>query len=273
MIASLAQFLIRLQCYNLSGSFLTIASKFVGRGCNISYNREGYWRHRQADWVVNEAFPNIRIDVEELRRVNDEVYFHSYRPGTNDTCIDLGAGIGTECISMSKMVGPNGRVYAIEASPLVYKILNSNILENKLENVSSFNVAIADRNGKIRISDEPNEHISNSVWTNQGVEVDALTIDDFIDRLGAGTIDFLKVNIEGAEKLMISRFKNIEKVRHVAISCHDFLGRRTGDPQLFTRDLVTAFLKENDFRIQSRNTGVDYVDDWIYGVNPRFTTP
>jgi len=261
-----------MQCYNLSGSFLTIASKFVGRGCHISYNKKGYWRHRQDSWVINEAFPNIRMDVEVIRQFNNDVYFHSYRPRENDTCIDVGAGIGTECIALSSMVGPNGRIHAIEASPFVYKILDSNILENKLENVSAYNVAIADRKGKIRISEEPDEHISNSVWTDQGVEIDALTIDDFIDSLGVDTIDFLKVNIEGAEKLMISRFKNIDKVRHVAISCHDFLGRRSGDLQFFTRDLVTAFLKENDFNIESRSTGVDYIDDWIYGVNRRVET-
>lgn len=271
MIASLARFLIRLQCYNLSGSFLGMASKFVGSSCKITYDRNGYWKHSRADWVVNEAFPNIRMDMEEIRGFNDEVYFHSYRPGENDTCIDVGAGIGTECIEMSRMIGPGGRVYAIEASPFVYKILNSNVLDNKLANVSIYNLAIADNNGKLMIGDEPDQHISNSILTGRGIEIDAMTMDDFITRNGIRTIDYLKVNIEGAEKLLINKFENISNTRHVAISCHDFLTKRTGDPQFTSKEKVTAFLTDHGFRIESRNTGVDYMDDWIYGINPRFT--
>lgn len=269
MIASFARLLVRMQCYNLSGSFLTLASKIIGGGCRITYNKNGYWRHAKGDWIVNEAFPNIRMDMDGIRKFNNEVYFRRYQPRANDVCIDVGAGIGTECISMSRAVGPQGKVFAIEASPFVYNMLTSNVLDNQLENVHTYNLAIADKQGKMRISDVSEDHISNSLWGGEGAEIDTLTMDQFVEMTNIERIDFLKVNIEGAEKLLIRQFDRITAVRNVAISCHDFLGKRTGDPNFFTRDQVTAFLVNQGFSIESANTGVDYIDDWIYGVSAK----
>lgn len=268
MVSSVARWLVRMQCYNLSGSFLTLASKIIGEGFRISYNKEGYWRHSKAGLVVNEAFPNIRMNTEHIRK-EAAISFAGYRPREKDICIDIGAGIGTECIFTSGWIGPAGRIFAVEASPLTFKILNANILENNLQNVTCFNLAISDNDGKIRISDNPDNHLVNNIWSAKGAEVDAVTMDHFIASLGVKDIDFLRVNIEGAEKLMIARFNDISNVRHVAIACHDFLTRRTGDPQFTSKAQVSDFLIAHDFEIHSSATGVDYVDDWVYGVNKR----
>jgi hypothetical protein len=92
-------------------------------------------------------------------------------------------------------------------------------------------------------------------------------MDDFIADNKIEQIVFLKVNIEGAERLLIRRFTAISRVRHIAISCHDFLGKRMNDDSLFTKQEVSEFLLKNSFDICSQQTGVDYIDDWIYGVN------
>jgi FkbM family methyltransferase len=269
MVSSFARWLVRMQCYNLSGNFLSMVSKIIGKGFKITYNKEGFWRYSKGDFVINEAFPDVRMDDEYIRK-EVEISFYGYRPAENDVCIDIGAGIGTECISTSKMIGPKGKLFAVEASPFVFKILKANILENSLTNVSPFNLAIGDQNGKIKIGDDPNNHIVNNIWNKTGTDVDARTMDDFFDSLGVKKADFLRVNIEGAEKLLISKFANISNIRHVAIACHDFLTKRTGDPQFTTKEKVRAFLASHDFLIESRNTGVDYVDDWVFGVNKKF---
>jgi FkbM family methyltransferase len=271
MVSSFARWLVRMQCYNLSGTFLSIASKIIGKGFRITYNKDGFWRHAKGDMVINEAFPNIRMDPGHIRK-EVQISFYDYEPKEKDICIDIGAGIGTECISTSKMIGPLGRIYAVEASPFIYKILETNVLENSLNNVSCYNLAIGDQNGKIKISDNLNDHIVNNIWGSEGVDVDARTMDDFISFLGLKEIDFLRVNIEGAEKLLISKFANISNTRRVAIACHDFLTRRSGDPQFTTKKKVSDFLTSNDFLIKSSNTGVDYIDDWVYGVNKKFLT-
>ena len=78
-------------------------------------------------------------------------------------------------------------------------------------------------------------------------------------------VDFLKVNIEGAELEVIKSFNKIDIVKNVAISCHDFLGARTGDVSLYTKDLVTDFLIEHGFTVATLNTPYDYANDWVFG--------
>jgi FkbM family methyltransferase len=258
-----------MQCYNLSGAFLSLSSKIIGTGCKISYNREGYWRHRKGDIIINESFPNIRLDIGYVRK-EVETSFIDYKPMKNDICVDIGAGIGAECIWTSGWIGEGGKVFAVEASPVTFKILKANVLDNGLTNVFCHHLAISDKDGKIRISDDPDNHIANHIWSGEGAEVDALTMDHFIASLDKKEIDFLRVNIEGAEKLLIAQFSSIVNVRHVAIACHDFLTRRTGDPRFTSKADVAGFLKANGFEIRSSTSGVDYIDDWIYGINTRF---
>ncbi len=245
----------------------------AGKGCRISYDKKGFWKHKQKGWIINEAFPNIRLDIAELTRFMDDVYFVDYKPVNGDVCIDVGAGIGTETICLSKIVGSSGRVYAIEASPFTFEILNCNVRDNQLPNVECFNLAIADHNGQLKIGDDTNDHISNSVLnTKEGVLVDALTMDEFLERNKIDHISYLKVNIEGAEQFLIRKFNAISTVKYAAISCHDFLGKRLSDNSFFTKEAVLKFLHANDFSTMSKNTGIDYVDDWIYAKNNRYSS-
>jgi FkbM family methyltransferase len=266
MVSSFARWLIRMQCYNLSDYFLTTASKIIGKGFKITYNKNGYWQHTSKGTVINESYPNIRMDLDHINK-EVEISFYGYRPGPNDACIDIGAGIGTECLTTSRLIGPAGRVFAVEASPITFNVLKANVLENSLPNVTCYNLAIGAQNGKIKISSNADNHLVNHIWSQEGVDVDMVTMDDFVRLTGSERIDFLRVNIEGAEKLLISKFESISRIRHVAIACHDFLTRRTGDPQFTSKEKVAAFLVANNFQIQSRDTGIDYIDDWIYGTN------
>ena len=66
------------------------------------------------------------------------------------------------------------------------------------------------------------------------------------------------------------KFDRIKDVKNLAISSHDILCNRTGDQSYFTKDLITEFLKKNNFKYYNRNTCVDYIDGWIYAVNKQF---
>ncbi len=71
------------------------------------------------------------------------------------------------------------------------------------------------------------------------------------------SVDLLKMNIEGAEQLAIRGMtESVEKIRHVAISCHDFVlmpGFAGGDSAWFaTYDTVTGFLRDMGFTLAER---------------------
>ena len=266
MISAVAGWLVRNHLYKPANLLLNSASFLAGKGCNIRYQKKGYWMHRHNDWVINESVPNFRLDSRALEKDINEIYFFHYQPKNGDTCIDIGAGTGTETIAMSRKAGASGKVYAVEASPKTYNLLQANITDNDLKNVSAFNLAISDKNGTERISTVADHHIVNTLFSNEGVSVKAVTMDTFLAENNIETIDYLKVNIEGAEKLMIRQFASVHKVHHIAVSCHDFLGKRHNNATFFTKKDVSDFLIQHHFRLYFQNTGIDYIDDWIYGI-------
>ena len=212
--------------------------------------------------------PNYRTNsYQDAKKICDDVIFSHYKPNLNDICIDIGAGIGTESIFMSKLVG-SGKVYSIEAFKDVFDLLNMNIKHNNLHNVNTYNLAITASNGYAYISDN-DSHIENKLVRSDlpgdFKKVKSITIDQFINDHNIQQIDVVKVNIEGAEKELIKCFNKITLVKNVAISCHDFLGIRNGDTDMFTKDKVVTFLKENNFIVSTLNTPNDWENDWVFG--------
>ena len=59
-----------------------------------------------------------------------------------DTVIDIGANIGYDTLLASHLVGPSGRVHAIEASPHVHRLLIANLMLNPAGNVTAHHVAV-----------------------------------------------------------------------------------------------------------------------------------
>jgi FkbM family methyltransferase len=58
---------------------------------------------------------------------------HTLAPG--DIMIDVGANVGYDSLLASHLVGPEGEVHAIEASPHVFQILTGNLALNQASNV------------------------------------------------------------------------------------------------------------------------------------------
>tara|TARA_B100001250_G_C19411690_1_gene619376 strand:+ start:30 stop:659 length:630 start_codon:yes stop_codon:yes gene_type:complete len=199
-----------------------------------------------------------------------DINFYKYTPIDGDICIELGSANGIETLIISKLIGNNGKIFAVEASPKNYHMLETCIEKNNLNNVVPLNLAVTEKKGKVYIEEDSVDYIKNNIFApqkNNSAEVLSLSMDDIIENYNIKKIDYLKVNIEGSEKLMIKGFNKINIVNNLAISCHDFLGRRNGDKNLYTKDLIVDFLLDNNFTLYNRETGTDYKDDWIYGLN------
>jgi FkbM family methyltransferase len=59
-----------------------------------------------------------------------------------DTVIDIGANVGYDTLLASHLVGPEGAVHAIEASPHVYGLLTQNLALNETANVTPHLMAV-----------------------------------------------------------------------------------------------------------------------------------
>jgi FkbM family methyltransferase len=234
---------------------------------SFQYLRKNLWLHQQQDWKVRCFHPDVRFNAKAIVSNIESIYFFGYTPSTKDVCVEVGADIGLETIYMSRLVGDEGTVYAIEASPTTFEVLCENTSNNALRNVVLFNLAISNTNEQVRVSTSIGNHISNRIInvTEDFYDVEAKTMDEFIADNNISRIDYMKVNIEGAEALLVDSFSKIHLVENIAISCHDFLGERTGEDFYFTREKIEEFLTSNNFTVDRQSSGVDSIDDWIYG--------
>jgi FkbM family methyltransferase len=126
-------------------------------------------------------------------------------PGS--TSIDLGAYSGLTSITFSKVAGAAGRVLAVEPDRTNQASCAINIERhariNKLSNIELFPIAIAGRSGRIQFSNEGamGSAPSSIVGTHRGsvTSVECKTLDELATSTGVGRVDFVKMDIEGAE--------------------------------------------------------------------------
>jgi len=131
-----------------------------------------------------------------------------------DIVFDLGANIGWHTLRFSKMVGKEGRVYAFEPDPIIFKVLKKNMELNNIDNVSIFQQAVSDSVGTTtlyicEVQDGGTSIIPrNDPKFTQEVIVDVTTLDSFCQ--GHDIIpNFIKMDIEGAELKAINGMTNI----------------------------------------------------------------
>jgi len=125
-----------------------------------------------------------------------------------DVVFDLGANIGTESLMLSKIVGDKGKVFAFE--PVTFDILRYNIEINNIKNVEIVPAAISNVPGhtEIEIADR---FLGSTIVRGSGPKqqsslvrvVPVTTIDDFCAYNKIERVDFVKMNVEGAEEAVL----------------------------------------------------------------------
>ena len=145
--------------------------------------------------VTNEALYFIVPDFN--------YYQHFYKVKTNDIVLDAGANCGHLSIFFSKLIGKEGIVYAFE--PDTFNI--ERIEKNRQLNVDLFdNIKIEElllwNENKLVDFYEAGTVGSSAVWipdTDKCVKKEAIRIDDWVAKNNIKKLDFIKMDIEGAE--------------------------------------------------------------------------
>ncbi len=126
------------------------------------------------------------------------------KPGM--TVFDMGAHHGLYTMLASKVTGSEGRVYAFEPSPRERTRLKRNLSLNRCKNVHVISAALGRKDGKATLHVvDGTEDGCNSLRTPNvaqptiPVEVQVLTLDDFLRESEVRRIDFAKMDVEGAE--------------------------------------------------------------------------
>ena len=145
------------------------------------------------------------FDRYELRMLSRVLH-----PGS--VVIDIGANVGIYAIYAALHAGPGARVIAVERHPLALERLRCNMRLNQLANVAIEPVAFSDRSGTLTF--RPNRrNIGNSTILfeenaarDELIEVPSESLLGLASRHGLTRIDAIKIDVEGAEDLILFPF-------------------------------------------------------------------
>jgi len=120
---------------------------------------------------------------------------------------EIGTNIGSHTLIMSKLVGKEGKVFAIEPYPKVVKKLLKNINLNRIENIKYLQIALSDIREKMALFFSNNhfatEDMNASLYPddrlNEQIEVEVKTLDDAFQEESLNRIDLIKIDTEGNE--------------------------------------------------------------------------
>jgi len=116
-----------------------------------------------------------------------------------DAVVDVGANIGYFTVLLSALVGETGRVHALEPDPRNAALLERNVELNECTNVTVEQAAVADEPGTVHLHTHETEFSRSSITETDGrrrdLDVPVVTVPGVV----AGSVDFLKIDVVGAE--------------------------------------------------------------------------
>jgi FkbM family methyltransferase len=126
--------------------------------------------------------------------------------------LDIGASVGGYALFVAATVGGTGRILAIEPLPEIFGRLVFNIQLNAFANVKALSCALADRDGEITLFVNANNRGETSVRVvsldagGAQLRVPAKRLLSVIRDEGYAKVDAIKLDIEGAEDLVLEPF-------------------------------------------------------------------
>lgn len=151
-------------------------------------------RLRGKRWIVGSGVNGYWLGSYEWDK--RATFERVVRPG--NVVFDVGANVGFYTLLASELVGPAGRVFAFEPLPRNAGYLGAHLSLNHAANATMVQAAVWHRSGKVRF-DFGVDHSQGRATESSGIEVDAVTLDDFVGRNSLPPPNVIKIDIEGGE--------------------------------------------------------------------------
>lgn len=186
-----------------------------------------------------KIFLELRPDTQDEDMARKEVFDNYYfkygglKISPGDTVIDLGANIGSFTIAAG-ILGAK-KIVAVEPHPETVTLLKNNIESNKSyfdEPVTLFEGAVmgnGESKAPLYLCNDPfgsGSHTLNlpeneKPESHKQIEVKVTSLDDLIkNTIGDGIIDFLKLDIEGAEYEVLMTCQSLPRIRQISLEWH-----------------------------------------------------
>ncbi len=150
--------------------------------------------YQDVSLLTNEALYFIAPDFN--------YYQHLYKAKPSDVVLDAGANCGHLSIYFSKIIGENGKCYAFEPDVFNIERIKNNMQLNDLDNNIIIEELLLWNENKFVDFYEAGTVGSSAVWipeTDKCVKKEAVTIDSWVEKNNIKALNFIKMDIEGAE--------------------------------------------------------------------------
>jgi len=200
-------------------------------------------RYKEGELVV-QGYSVRFTDNAALFGMLDEIFVReNYKfncESNTPTIIDCGANIGLSVL-YSKSQHPDAVIHAFEPDPVAYQKLVANIEANGFKDVFTYNAAVWIEDGELVFETDGSwgGHIGDNA-NSVGVTVKARKLDGLLDK----RVDFLKMDIEGAESDVIMHAKELiaKNVDKLFFEWHSL----SGQPQRLGE--ILSFFEKQGFR-------------------------
>jgi FkbM family methyltransferase len=229
-----------------------VAEAIDGRAVSVQAVRRvlgvlDHQTHRSPVTVRWEMDDLVIVDVGGVRlaldgadaSVSDQIVAGSYEPHVavtldrvlrhGDVFVDVGANVGFHTVRGSRAVGARGRVVAVEANPENARLIAHTVDLNGLTNVEILPFALSAERGHVTFG----THIgSNGGFLGTDADIRATgwgtLVPTFpLDALGLERVSVMKIDVEGAEGLVIDgAIRTIERDRPTIVM--EFSSEMTG---------------------------------------------
>ena len=222
------------------------------------WKKNNYWIHLTSNGLIPYTHP--LFNPEKYSSENFEIFFEHYKPKKNDTILELGSGIGNETLFISKLIGTNGKIYALEPFESIFKLLKETININNLQNVKMINKALYKEKTKIGFSSDQESWLDGKIDLNSNTLIETITLNSFIEDNNISKVNFCKINIEGAERYILDNSDKFFNVcQNLSIECHDFLEGN----EYKTHQIIKDFLLAKNYKIHKNIRNKTPVDKFF----------
>jgi len=182
----------------------------------------GVWRSRDGTSITTD-FKSI-IVIYEIYTLNCYEALPDFHLEAGWTVVDAGASVGLFTAKAARAVGPAGRVISYEPEPVSFEMLCQNVRKNTDWNAEPFSLALGASSG-IRRFGMRTTTVGGSLFLDEGraLSVRVVTLDSEATRLRLSKIDYLKVDVEGAEMEVLNGSREMledRKIARVVVETH-----------------------------------------------------
>jgi len=205
-------------------------------------------RHLLAETGAIGSFISLWFNLREIYVRN--IYEEYYKLKKGDIVVDLGANMGLFTVKAAKAVGDEGIVIAIEPEVDNLRFLERNVMENEVGNVVIVPKGVWSGKDRLKlfISGFTGHHsLLHCEDKNRFVEVEVDTVDNILRELGVKKVDFIKMDIEGAEIEACKGMKQTLKDNDVKLAIDVEVSHIEGANQ--TDRIIASWLNRSGFEV------------------------